>query len=98
MILLMSSSQSQEILAIKYFSIYKRDDGEPEFELRQLSNLSPNDRDSRFIGKCSRPEVEAWLQLRADRLVQTVDGDEVTPSSILTGLDLLCSAKFALRD
>ena len=83
---------------MKFFSIYKRDDGAPEFELRQLSDLSANDRDSRLIYKCSRSQVEACLQLRADRLVPTLDGDEITPSGILAGLDLLCSAKFAVRD
>lgn len=83
---------------MKYFSIYKRDDGEPEFELRQLSDLSTNDRGSRLVDQCSRSQVEAWLRLRADRLVPTADGDEITPNSILAGLDLLCSAKFAVRD
>jgi len=83
---------------MQYFALYKRDEGEPEFELRQLSDLSANARDSRLIDKCSSSQIKAWLQLRADKLLPTADGDEVTPEIILTGLDSLGSAKFAIRD
>ena len=77
------------------FAVYKRDE-EPHFELRQLSDLCTNARDSRLIGRCDRFQLEAWLRNR--KLAPTVDGEEITSESILASLNVLGSAKFVVRD
>lgn len=47
---------------------YKRD--EDQFELRQMSDLSPTINDTRLVAVSSREKLEAWLLARPSLLIR----------------------------